>query len=151
MQLLGRIALVAGLAIFPIGSMAQTDPHHPEGEGEHAAPAPVQQCGPMMQMMEGMMGQHMAQCMEALPEASRSYMGAMMGMHTPMMEAMQEENADVAFVKGMVAHHQAAIEMARAALEFGEDEQSRRWAQEIIDAQQAEIDAMRDWLSDRGE
>ncbi|UYQ73431.1 DUF305 domain-containing protein [Pelagibacterium flavum] len=147
MQLFGRIALVAGLAILPIGVLAQTDPHHPDGNGEHAEPAPVQPSGPMMQMMEGMMAERMA----TMPEASRAYMGAMMGMHTPMMEAMQEENADVAFVKGMIAHHQAAIDMARTALEFGEDEQSRQWAQEIIDAQQAEIDAMRAWLSDRGE
>lgn len=147
MKTFARMALIAGLAMSPGVALSQDDAHHPEGGSDHAAPAPVQPSMPMMQMMEGMMAERMA----TMPEASRAYMGAMMGMHAPMMEAMQEENADVAFVKGMIAHHQAAIDMARAALEFGEDEQSRQWAQEIIDAQQAEIDAMRAWLSDRGE
>lgn len=150
MKRLGWIVLALGLAV-PQGLAFADDAHHPEGSAEQSAPAPVQQCAPMIQMMGGMMGQRMAQCMEALPEASRAYMGAMMGMHEPMMEAMQEQDPDVAFVKGMIGHHQAAVDMARAALEFGADEQSRQWAQEIIDAQESEIAAMREWLTQRGQ
>lgn len=151
MARIARFWLVLALTVLPVMALSQADPHHPGGEGEHAEPAPVQQGAPMMQMLDGMMGQQMAQRMEALPEASRAYMGAMMDMHAPMMEAMQEPDADVAFVKGMIAHHEAAIRMAQAALEFGQEPQSRQWAQEIIDAQQAEIDAMQDWLGNRGE
>jgi uncharacterized protein (DUF305 family) len=109
------------------------------------------QCGPMMQMMEGMMGEQMSACMAALPQASQAYMRAMMGMDAPMMEAMQAKDPDVAFVKGMIPHHQAAIDMARVVLQFGSDQQTRKWAQEIIAAQQAEIDEMRAWLRQRGE
>ena len=154
MKTLARMALIAGLAVSPGVALSQGDAHHPGSGNDHAAPAaPVvpEQCAPMMQMMEGMMGQHMANCMDALPPASRAYMGAMAGMHGPMMEAMQADEPDVAFVKGMIPHHQAAIDMAKAALQFGSDEQVRKWAQDIIDAQQAEIDAMNEWLAERGE
>jgi len=69
----------------------------------------------------------------------------------PMMEAMQSTDPDVAFVKGMIPHHQAAIDMARAVLELGSDQQTRAWAQQTITAQQTEIDDMRQWLRQRGE
>lgn len=105
----------------------------------------------MMQMMQGAMGERMSSCMSGLPEASRAYMGAMMTMHAPMMEAMQISNPDVAFVKAMVSHHKATIEMARAAQRLGSDERVRSWAQTIIDDQQAEIDAIQDWLRQKGQ
>jgi hypothetical protein len=50
---------------------------------------------------------------------------------------------DVDFVKGMIPHHQGAIDMARAELRYGRNEQLRRIAQEIIVTQQQEIAAMR--------
>jgi uncharacterized protein (DUF305 family) len=43
----------------------------------------------------------------------------------------------------MIAHHQAAIDMAQAELRHGHNEQLRRLAQEIIVDQQQEIVAMR--------
>jgi Domain of unknown function (DUF305) len=46
------------------------------------------------------------------------------------------------FVAMMVPHHQGAIDMARAELRYGRNEQLRRMAQEIIVTQQAEIAAM---------
>lgn len=153
MKALSRVILTLALAA-PAGIAMSQDAHHPGSGSDHAAPAAPampEQCGPMMQMMEGMMGQHMDSCLNALPAASRAYMGAMMAMHGPMMEAMQVDQPDVAFVKGMIPHHQAAIDMAKAALQFGSDEQVRTWAQEIIDAQQAEIDAMNVWLRARGQ
>jgi hypothetical protein len=47
------------------------------------------------------------------------------------------------FVALMVPHHQGAIDMAQAELRYGQNEQLRRMAQEIIVTQQAEIAAMR--------
>jgi uncharacterized protein (DUF305 family) len=55
-------------------------------------------------------------------------------------------NADVDFVKGMVPHHQGAIDMAKIVLEHGKDPQIRRLAREIIKAQNSEIAMMRAWL-----
>ena len=52
-------------------------------------------------------------------------------------------DVDNDFVAMMVPHHQGAIEMARAELRYGHNEQLRRMAQEIIVTQQQEIAAMR--------
>jgi YVTN family beta-propeller protein len=52
-------------------------------------------------------------------------------------------SADAAFVAAMIAHHQGAIDMSRAELRFGRNEQLRRLAQEIIVTQQQEIQVMR--------
>jgi hypothetical protein len=47
------------------------------------------------------------------------------------------------FVAMMVPHHLGAIDMAQAELRYGQNEQLRRMAQEIVVTQQAEIAAMR--------
>jgi uncharacterized protein (DUF305 family) len=47
------------------------------------------------------------------------------------------------FVAMMVPHHQGAIDMAKAELRYGHNEQLRRMAQEIVVTQQQEIAAMR--------
>jgi hypothetical protein len=52
-------------------------------------------------------------------------------------------DVDRDFVAMMVPHHQGAIEMARAMLRYGHNEQLRRLAQEIIVTQQQEIATMR--------
>jgi uncharacterized protein (DUF305 family) len=63
-----------------------------------------------------------------------------------MMTAMQippSGDVDVDFVAMMVPHHQGAIDMARAELRYGRNEQLRRMAQEVIVTQLDEIAAMR--------
>jgi uncharacterized protein (DUF305 family) len=63
-----------------------------------------------------------------------------------MMAAMNVEpsgDADADFVAAMIPHHQGAIDMAKAELRHGRNEQLRRLAQEIIVTQQQEIAAMR--------
>jgi uncharacterized protein (DUF305 family) len=62
-----------------------------------------------------------------------------------MMAGMESEpvgDVDRDFVALMVPHHQGAIDMARAELRYGHNEQLRRIAQEIIVDQQQEIAAM---------
>lgn len=70
---------------------------------------------------------------------------AMQKMHAAMM-IEPSGDADVDFVRGMIPHHQGAIDMARIELEFGDDPELRRMAEEIIAAQEAEIATMQDWL-----
>ena len=58
-------------------------------------------------------------------------------------------NSDVDFVRLMLPHHQAAIDMAKTQLLYGKDPQMRRLAQEIITDQQSEIELMQRWLKQR--
>ncbi|WP_434681004.1 DUF305 domain-containing protein [Pseudomonas sp. R1-18] len=63
-----------------------------------------------------------------------------------MMEGMDQKptgDIDQDFVTQMTAHHQGAIDMAMTMLRYGENEQLKRMAQEIIVSQQQEIAAMR--------
>jgi uncharacterized protein (DUF305 family) len=52
-------------------------------------------------------------------------------------------DVDRDFVAIMVPHHQGAVDMAKAELKYGHNEQLRRLAQEIVVTQQQEISAMR--------
>ena len=71
---------------------------------------------------------------------------AMSTMNAAMMSAMRvtsRGDADADFVAVMMPHHEGAIAMAQAELQYGRNEQLRRLAQEIIVTQQQEIVAMR--------
>lgn len=61
---------------------------------------------------------------------------------------MTKEDADVAFVCGMIAHHQGAIDMSKVELEHGDNAWAKEMAQTIIDAQMQEIADMTKWLGD---
>jgi len=58
-------------------------------------------------------------------------------------------DVDRDFVAMMVPHHQGAIDMAKAFLRYGHNEQLRRMAQEIVVTQQQEIVAMRPALGEQ--
>jgi DUF305 family protein family protein len=70
-------------------------------------------------------------------------------MHMAMVAVAQSGNSDVDFVRLMIPHHQAAIDMAKTQLLYGKDSQMRRLAQEIITDQQLEIELMQRWLRQR--
>jgi hypothetical protein len=67
-------------------------------------------------------------------------------MHMAMKAIKPSGNSDVDFVRLMLPHHQAAIDMAKTQLLHGKDTQMRRLAQEIITDQQSEIELMQRWL-----
>ena len=71
---------------------------------------------------------------------------AMNRMHESMAHLPTAANADEDFVRLMIPHHQAALDMARTQLLCGKDPQIRRLAQEIITDQQSEIELMELWL-----
>ena len=82
----------------------------------------------------------------ATTDFGKEYMDSMNDMHEDMMESMQANDADVAFAKGMLPHHEGAVDMAEIQLKYGKDETMRKLAEDVIAAQEAEIKQMEDWL-----
>ncbi|WP_296244157.1 MULTISPECIES: DUF305 domain-containing protein [unclassified Psychrobacter] len=81
---------------------------------------------------------------EAMQEA---YAKGMNTMHSDMMLGIAEPDADMAFARGMLPHHIGAVDMAKVQLQYGTDEEMRKLAQDIIDAQQPEIELMQSWIA----
>lgn len=81
--------------------------------------------------------------------ASMAFMEANDRMHQAMMMEYTG-NADVDFVKGMIAHHKGAVEMAQIVLEHGTDPEVKKLAEDIIKAQEGEIKWMEEWLAKNG-
>ena len=81
--------------------------------------------------------------------ATKAYRDANAKMHRDM-DITFSGDADVDFVRGMIPHHQGAIDMAKVVLQHGKDEQTRKWATDVIREQEREIAEMRTWLKSRG-
>jgi uncharacterized protein (DUF305 family) len=80
-----------------------------------------------------------------LTEPERSFLASTQASMRTMMAGMERTprgDVDQDFVGQMIPHHQGAIDMAKAELRYGHNEQLRRIAQEIIVEQQAEIAVM---------
>lgn len=76
-----------------------------------------------------------------------AYANGMDAMHGEMMAGIADTIPDMAFARGMLPHHVGAVDMAKVQLKYGKDEEMRKLAQQIIDAQQAEIELMQNWIA----
>ncbi|MEI4262685.1 CopM family metallochaperone [Roseovarius sp. D0-M9] len=92
---------------------------------------------------------HTMTASDGTPASTQAFIAANDAMHADMAIEMTGD-ADVDFIRGMIPHHQGAVAMAEIALEHGEDPEVIKLAQEIIDAQRAEIAWMEEWLTARG-
>ncbi|WP_454659110.1 DUF305 domain-containing protein [Bosea beijingensis] len=102
-------------------------------------------------MAGGVVGGHLAKAddVAAGPAAASAAEAPFLAENNAAMDKMMAAmgvnptgDTDVDFVAMMSPHHQGAIDMAIAYLRYGENEQLRRLAQEIIVEQQQEIAAM---------
>lgn len=122
-QSIRNYALAASLAVFAASAAYAQHQHGAHGAG------------------------HQTQAKAApTSESTRAYEAANAKMHKDMAIKFSG-NADVDFVRGMIPHHQGAIDMAEVALKHGKDEWIRKLAQEVIAAQTREIAEMKAWLA----
>lgn len=84
-----------------------------------------------------------------------------MGVHgsavQSAMDRMQKRMAmpssgdpDVDFARMMIPHHQGAIDMAKSELANGKDPELRKLAEEVVTAQEKEIEFLEGWLKRNG-
>ena len=71
---------------------------------------------------------------------------SMQKMHAAMSSVTSTNDSDTDFVRLMLPHHRAALDMAKTELLYGKDPQIRRLAQEIVTDQQSEIELMQLWM-----
>jgi hypothetical protein len=171
------ITMAAAALMFAVATMAiaesEHEGHHPGGETAPASPAPqaqpdgtapMQKEGmymmggkdmPMMKMMEEMHAKMMGGGMAMQPKGdSGPSSEALNGLIAKMNAAMAlpfSGNADVDFIKRMIPHHQAAVDMAKVVLAFGKDAEVKKVAEDVIKTNEAEIVTMQEWLKKQGQ
>lgn len=81
--------------------------------------------------------------------ATKAFKEANMKMHKDM-DITYSGDADADFVRGMIPHHQGAIDMARVVLAHGKDPEIRKLAEGVIREQEREVAELRAWLKKNG-
>ena len=93
---------------------------------------------------------HSGHQMQGASPAESEYRAAMDRMHQAMGSMAYSGNADVDFARGMIPHHQAAIDMAKTVIQYGTDPEIRKLAEDIVAAQEREIAQLEAWLAAHG-
>ncbi len=81
-------------------------------------------------------------------DAAKAFEAAAQKMHHDMSSDYTND-VDVDFVRGMIPHHQGAIDQAEILLKYSTNPRLRRLAGGIIASQRREIRFMEKWLKDR--
>ena len=79
-------------------------------------------------------------------EVSQALHASHATMDRQMMSVPMTGDPDRDFLAMMIPHHQGAIDMARIIIASGKKPEVRKFAEDIIAHQQAEIDLMNRWL-----
>lgn len=94
-------------------------------------------------------GSHAGHAKGDTSPSSQAFAAANAKMHKGM-DIQFSGDADVDFVKGMIVHHEGAVEMAKIVLKYGKDPDIKKLAEEVVKAQESEIVFMRAWLQKIG-
>ena len=102
--------------------------------------------------MQKWLGSHpdVATAMTDTAAMQQAYADGMNAMHGKMTLGITDPNPDMAFARGMLPHHKGAVAMAEVQLKYGKDPEMLQLAQEVIDAQQSEIEQMQKWIKANG-
>ena len=71
-------------------------------------------------------------------------------MHKEMM-IKSSGNIDIDFLKGMIPHHQGAIDMSEELIQKSKDAELKAFAQKMINDQKAEIKQMQEMLKTKSQ
>lgn len=86
-----------------------------------------------------------AKTAQAPVDHSQMTMGESMGSMTAGLAGKTGDAFDQAFLQEMIVHHEGAVEMAKQVLATSKRPELRKLAEDIITAQNKEIDMMHDW------
>ncbi|WP_233404123.1 DUF305 domain-containing protein [Actinotalea solisilvae] len=86
---------------------------------------------------------------QATPDAPAGMPGMASDEDLRRLDDAAGNDAEVLYLRLMVAHHQGGVAMAEAALELVEDDDVRRLAQAIVTSQTAELTVLSDMLDAR--
>ena len=86
----------------------------------------------------------------AQDSATGAFKVAGMDMMKKMDTVPYTGNPDVDFRTHMIPHHEGAIAVAKVALQYAKDAETKRLAQSIVDAQEKEVAGMEAWLKKHG-
>lgn len=127
----GTTLLSCGVALMVLAvtfSPVRSEQAAPEDHSKHSGAAPAAKA-------------------QELSQASKAYEEAMKKMHEKMMVPYTND-VDVDFVRGMVPHHQGAIDQAEILLKYSKNLRLKRLAGGIIASQKREIRFMEKWLKE---
>lgn len=80
--------------------------------------------------------------------ASEAFQAANARMHSAMTYRLTGD-VDLDFARGMIPHHQGAVDMALIEIEHGSDPTMRMLARRIVSTQKEEIETLKEWSSNR--
>ena len=127
---MSKHAIAAAVAVL-LPLAAQASNHQPGAAATHSGHGAAE---------------HAMPAASAADDAVADYRAAADRMHMAM-DIPFTGDPDADFARGMIAHHEGAIEMARILLEHGEDPELRALAEDIIAAQEREVAILQDWLA----
>jgi uncharacterized protein (DUF305 family) len=134
-HMMGHGHMMGGrMAQHHMGQGHMQGPGHMMGQGQQGSPSAAH-------------GAHAGAPKGDSGPSSLAFQGINKKMHEGMNIAFTfTGNADADFIRGMIPHHQGAVDMAKTVIAFGKDPQVRKLAEEIIKAQETEIALMQEWL-----